>query len=118
MAILNELRCTVCRQGDTPLDQSQIEDLLSQIPEWILFIEDGSKKIRRRFGFNDFSSAMEFSRKVGVLAEQEGHHPDIHTGWGYATIIWWTHKIEGLHKNDFIMAAKTDEIFTDFETDN
>ncbi len=67
--------------------------------------------LRRLFHFDTFAQALEFTTKVGELAEEEGHHPALLTEWGRATVMWWTHKIKGLHRNDFIMAAKTDALY-------
>lgn len=97
--------CVPCRGGIPPLSEAQAQALLQQIPEWSL--GDGGRRLSRRFDFPDFRRAMEFVCRVGELAEAEGHHPDIHFGWGWAEIVWYTHKIGGLHDNDFIMAAKT-----------
>ena len=72
---------------------------------------DGIKRLRRVFAFDDFAQALEFTKKVGELAEEEGHHPALLTEWGGTTVTWWTHKITGLHRNDFIMAAKTNELY-------
>ena len=82
------------------------EHFLKEVPEWML--SDDGVKIERQFPFDDFAKAMAFVNKVGDLAEAEGHHPDISFGWGYASVIFFTHKIKGLHENDFIMAAKVD----------
>ena len=84
------------------------EHFLKEIPEWML--SDDGDKIERQFPFDDFAKAMAFVNKVGDLAEAEGHHPDISFGWGYANVIFFTHKIKGLHENDFIMAAKVNEL--------
>jgi len=70
--------------------------------------KDGIKRLERVFRFEDFAEAMAFTEKVAGIAESEGHHPALLTEWGRVTVTWWTHKIRGLHKNDFIMAAKTD----------
>ena len=78
---------------------------------WELAEVDGVKRLRRVFPFDDFAQALEFTRTVGEAAEAEGHHPALLTEWGRATVSWWTHKIKGLHRNDFIMAAKTDELY-------
>jgi len=71
----------------------------------------GVRRIRREFRFGDFRSAMEFAIKVGELAEREQHHPDLHVAWGKVMVETWTHKIHGLHKNDFVLAAKIDGIY-------
>jgi 4a-hydroxytetrahydrobiopterin dehydratase len=86
----------------------EAESMLREIPGWDL--EEDATKIRRSFRFRDFAQAMEFARKVGDLAEGEGHHPDIAMGWGYCTVVFQTHKIRGLHGNDFIMAAKVNAL--------
>lgn len=82
--------------------------MLLEIPGWGL--EEGATKIRRTFCFRNFAQAMEFARKVGDAAEEEGHHPDITVGWGYCAVVFQTHKIGALHQNDFIMAAKVNSL--------
>ena len=82
----------------------EAEGMLAQVPGWKL--EEEAKGIRREFRFRNFADAMGFARKVGELAEEEGHHPDLSFGWGYCTVRFRTHSIRGLHENDFIMAAK------------
>jgi len=100
--------CVPCQGGIPPLDLENAQAMLAQTPGWSL-THNGSR-LERRFDFNNFAAALDFVNRVGVLAEQEGHHPDMHFGWGYATIVYYTHKIDGLHENDFIMAAKTNEL--------
>jgi 4a-hydroxytetrahydrobiopterin dehydratase len=106
--------CTPCRGGEPPLSLQQAEQLRSQAPEWNLL--DEGHRIERRFKFKNFVEALAFVDNVGKLAEAEGHHPDITFGWGYATISLYTHKIKGLHENDFIMAAKIDRLLSSNET--
>jgi 4a-hydroxytetrahydrobiopterin dehydratase len=101
---LDAKSCTPCRGGIPPLDRAEAERLLPEAPGWSL--EDGATRITRRFTFDDFAAAMTFVQRVGELAEAEGHHPDICFGWGYCEVAFQTHKIQGLHENDFIMAAK------------
>jgi 4a-hydroxytetrahydrobiopterin dehydratase len=84
------------------------QEYLSETPGWSLI--EGSSKIRRNFRFKDFLSALEFVQKISALAEEQGHHPDISFGWGYCSVIFYTHTIAGLHKNDFIMAAKVNAL--------
>ena len=115
MALLNELKCTVCQVGDIPLDDEEISDLLIDINEWTVIEEKGIKKITKIFLFNDYLSALEFTNQVAHLAENEGHHPNIKLDWGKVTVTWWTHKIGGLHKNDFIMASKTDCLISELK---
>ena len=105
-ANLADKTCIPCRGGIPPMGVSAAKLLLAQAPAWTLM--DDARRIERTFRFPDFKEAMAFVTKVGDLAEAEGHHPDIHFGWGYATISMHTHKIKGLHENDFIMAAKID----------
>ena len=100
--------CTPCRGGIPPLNLQQAQAMIVEAPGWTL-IENGTR-LRRDYAFNDFASAMQFANKVGVLSEQEGHHPDIRVGWGYCHVEFQTHKIKGLHENDFIMAAKVNAL--------
>ncbi len=103
-------KCVSCRAGEPTLTDGEIYVLLPQVPEWQIREVDGMKRLERIFKFKNFAQALEFTNKVGEIAEQENHHPLIITEWGKVTIQWWTHKIGGLHKNDFVMAAKTDQI--------
>ena len=101
--------CTPCRGGVPPLTREQAEVFHAQAPNWQL--KDDAHRIERRFSFRNFRDALTFVQEVGKLAEAEGHHPNINFGWGNATISLQTKKIKGLHENDFIMAAKIDQIF-------
>jgi 4a-hydroxytetrahydrobiopterin dehydratase len=103
MSELASRTCTPCRGGIPPMSEDQATRLLDQAPGWELL---EGRRIERRFRFRNFKEALGFVDKVGALAEEEAHHPDITFGWGYATITLSTHKIKGLHENDFIMAAK------------
>ena len=105
---LDAKTCTPCRGGIPPLARSEAEGLLAQAPHWQL--DESATRISRRFTFPDFAAAMAFVQRVGAIAEAEGHHPDITFGWGYAEVVFYTHKIKGLHENDFIMAAKVNTI--------
>ncbi len=102
--------CVACRRDAPTVSDAEIAELLPQIPDWELVELDGIKRLRRVFRFDDFAQALDFTRTVGALAEAEGHHPALLTEWGRTTVSWWTHKIKGLHRNDFIMAAKTDAL--------
>jgi 4a-hydroxytetrahydrobiopterin dehydratase len=106
---LADKKCTPCRGGVPPLTREEAERFQVQTPNWEL--RDGSHRIERTFRFSNFQEALGFIRKLGEMAETEGHHPDISFGWGYATISLRTKKIEGLHENDFIMASKIDLMF-------
>jgi 4a-hydroxytetrahydrobiopterin dehydratase len=108
---LRELKCVPCRGGDPSLTGDQIQELQPQVPEWDVVERDGVKRLERVFKFRNFKDALAFTVKVGDLAEAEDHHPTLTTEWGKVTVTWWTHVIKGLHQNDFVMAAKTDQIY-------
>jgi 4a-hydroxytetrahydrobiopterin dehydratase len=101
--------CTPCRGGVPPLTREEIEAHRRQTPDWT--VRGDPDRIERRFTFKDFAEAFAFVSKAADLAEAEGHHPDITFGWGYALVSLYTHKIKGLHENDFIMATKLDQVF-------
>ena len=100
--------CAPCQGGIPPLEVGEAKKLQAQTPGWEL--KEGVHHIFRRFEFNNFQESLYFVNKVGELAEKEGHHPDVEFGWGYAGIKIFTHKINGLHENDFILAAKINEL--------
>ncbi len=112
MASLKNLRCIPCRGGEPTLEEKQIIEFHPQVPEWDIVEHNDIKRLERVFKFKDFKEALKFTNKVGKIAEEEGHHPVIVTQWGKVKVSWWTHKIKGLHRNDFIMAAKTDELYS------
>src|ERR1700690_2124802 len=105
MANLSQLKCVACRGGEPTLTDRQIMEFQPQVPEWQIKELNSEKRLERVFNFRNFSEALLFTDKVGTAAEKEDHHPLIITEWGRVTIQWWTHKIHGLHQNDFIMAA-------------
>ncbi len=106
------MKCTACRGGEPTLTDAEIAYLHPQVPEWsVVERGDGIKRLERAFKFKNFAEALAFTNRVGKIAEDEGHHTAILTEWGKVTVTWWTHKIKGLHQNDFIMAAKTDRAF-------
>jgi 4a-hydroxytetrahydrobiopterin dehydratase len=111
MKPLVEMKCEACRGDAPPLSEDEIAALSPQVPEWTIVEREGIKRLERTFRFKDFAEALAFTNKVGALAEAEDHHPAILTEWGRVTVTWWTHKIRGLHLNDFIMAAKTDRLY-------
>ena len=111
MTDLSQMTCVVCRSGEPTLIESEISELQPQVPEWQVKEVGGMKQLERVFKFKNFAQALEFTDKVGAIAEEQDHHPLLITEWGKVTVSWWTHKIGGLHKNDFIMAAKTDDIY-------
>jgi 4a-hydroxytetrahydrobiopterin dehydratase len=110
MSELSEMRCTACRGDEPTLTEAEIAEMRPQVPEWQVVQREGIKRLERVFRFRNFAQALAFANRVGEQAEEEGHHPALLTEWGKVTVTWWTHKIGGLHRNDFIMAARTDEL--------
>jgi 4a-hydroxytetrahydrobiopterin dehydratase len=108
---LSSEQCQACRADAPRVDAQTQNALLQQIPAWDVVRSDGVDRLQRSFDFPDFSGALAFTDLVGALAESLGHHPEIVTAWGNVTVNWWTHKIRGLHRNDFIAAAKTDQLY-------
>ena len=117
---LDKMKCVPCQGGVPTVTDSEIAQLHPQVSLWSIVKRgnDGIKRLERSFDFEDFAEALVFTNKVGELAEQEGHHPDILTEWGKVTVMWWTHKINGLHQNDFVMAAKTDGLYNSLEANS
>jgi 4a-hydroxytetrahydrobiopterin dehydratase len=107
---LTQMKCVACRKDAPTLTDAEIAALHPQVQDWEIVELDGIKRLRRVFPADDFGQALAFTKDVGELAEAEGHHPALLTEWGKTTVSWWTHKINGLHRNDFIMAARTDEL--------
>jgi 4a-hydroxytetrahydrobiopterin dehydratase len=112
MSGLSQLKCMPCRGGEPAVAKQETERLLLQMPDWRVVERDGVKRLERVYKFKDFGLALAFTNRVGELAEEEDHHPAILTEWGRVTVTWWTHAIKGLHQNDFIMAAKTDLMYS------
>jgi 4a-hydroxytetrahydrobiopterin dehydratase len=110
MAELHQMKCVACRGGEPPLTADEITALQPAVPEWEVIEIDGVPRLERSFKLKNFIEAMAFTNKIAMTAEKEDHHPLIVTEWGRVKVQWWTHKIKGLHKNDFIMAAKTDQL--------
>lgn len=104
---LADKKCVPCRGGIPPLKGDELEQLRRNVPDWIVTSEH---HLRREFRFPDFKQALDFVNRVGGVAEEQGHHPDILLAWGKADITLWTHKIDGLTESDFIMAAKIDRL--------
>ena len=111
---ISQEKCIPCRRGAPLLTQEEIDVLLPQIDKWILIKENSIQLLKKSFQTSDFSETMHLADKIFELAEKQGHHPKIVVEWGNLEIQWWTHKIRGLHRNDFIMAAKTDQIIKEF----
>ena len=111
MQDLRQSSCVPCRGGVPPLTDEEIARLKPQAPEWRVVEREGIKRLEREFRFGNFREALAFANQVGELAEREQHHPDLHVAWGKVVVETWTHKIKGLHTNDFILAAKTDQLY-------
>jgi 4a-hydroxytetrahydrobiopterin dehydratase len=107
MSDLASRECVPCRGGVPPLKGGELAPLLSQVRDWEVIAEH---HLRKSFKFADFRETQQFVNRVGDLAEEQGHHPDICFGWGKAEITIWTHKIDGLTESDFILAAKIDQL--------
>ena len=103
-------KCTACRAGAPLATADEVAAYLPQLPDWQLVEIDGVKRLQKVYTFKNFAQALEFTNQIGSVAEQENHHPAILTEWGRVTVSWWTHVIGGVHVNDFILAAKTDEL--------
>jgi 4a-hydroxytetrahydrobiopterin dehydratase len=107
MTELADKQCVPCRGGVPPLKGKELQAMHAGVPEWTVVDEH---HLTREYKFPDFKQALDFVNKVGALAEEQGHHPDILLAWGKAGVTMWTHKIDGLTESDFIMAAKIDRI--------
>lgn len=107
-AILAEQKCVACRADAPRATSAEQAAHMQQLPDWQVLERASVPQLERMFKFANFAQSLEFTNRVGALAEDYGHHPALLTEWGRVTVTWWTHKIGGLHNNDFVMAAKTD----------
>jgi 4a-hydroxytetrahydrobiopterin dehydratase len=114
MERLVDSKCTPSRKGDPPAAEAEVASYHAQVPDWEIIERDGISQLERVFKLKNFAQGLAFTNQVGELAEEEDHHPAILTEWGRVTVTWWTHAVGGLHKNDFIGAAKTDQLFAAF----
>ena len=112
MSSLTSQKCVACQADAPKVTDDELVEFIKEIPDWESITEDSILKLRRVFNFNDYAQAVQFSNQVADLAEEEDHHPAILLEWGKVQVTWWTHKILGLHKNDFIAAAKTDRLLS------
>ncbi len=110
METLAQERCVACDRNAPRLSDDELNTMLPQVPDWSVIEVDGIPRLQRTYTVPDFAAALDLTDRIGALAEAEGHHPAILTEWGRVTVSWWTHKIRGLHRNDVVMAAKTDQI--------
>ena len=108
---LKSMDCVRVKGEEATLTEEEIKEYKSQIPDWEIVEENGVKRLRRTYKFRNFREALAFTNKIGELAEEQDHHPQIITEWGKVTLSWWTHVVDGLHLNDFIMAAKSDQAY-------
>ncbi|MBQ0831096.1 4a-hydroxytetrahydrobiopterin dehydratase [Marinobacter sp.] len=111
MSGFGEQYCEACNADAPRATDAEKQALSKEITGWDILEVDGEEQLRKKFKFKNFVEALAFTNKVGELAEAEGHHPAILVEYGKATVSWWTHTIGGLHKNDFIMAARTDSAY-------
>jgi 4a-hydroxytetrahydrobiopterin dehydratase len=111
MSTLSAERCVACRRDSPRVTEKEIAELTREVSGWQRLERDGVVRLERVFSFSSFAEALAFTNRVGAVAEAEGHHPALLTEWGRVTVTWWTHTIRGLHRNDFIMAAKTERLF-------
>lgn len=103
------MKCEACRADSPRVTAERTAEYIQQLPDWAIVNQDGIDRLERVFKFSNFVDALAFTNRVGAIAEANGHHPLLTTEWGRVTVQWWTHKIHGLHMNDFILAAQTDE---------
>lgn len=103
--------CQPCRRGSEPLSQKDVMQWLEKLPDWQLTHYEGVPRVQREFPFDDFTQGVVFADQLAALADENDHHPELLITWGCVSVRWWTHSINGLHPNDFIMAAKTDLLF-------
>ncbi len=103
-------RCVPCEKGAPPISAEEIAELKPLVPDWEITEVKGVPRLQRTFRFRDYPSTLAFVQRLGELAEAEGHHPSMLVEWGKVRVQWWTHAIRNLHRNDFIMAAKTDQL--------
>ena len=111
MRTLSELKCVPCHGGEPALSEIEIQELQALLPGWQVVTLEDIPRLERVFKFKNFAQALAFTNMVGELAETADHHPALLTEWGRVTVTWWTHAIKGLHRNDFILAARTQAIF-------
>lgn len=111
MSKLTEQSCEACNADAPKVTAEEQRTLLKEVPEWAVVEHGGEQQLQRLFKLKNFVQAQELTNRIGELAESEDHHPAILLEYGKVTVRWWTHKIGGLHRNDFIMASRTDELF-------
>ncbi|MDP8959072.1 MAG: 4a-hydroxytetrahydrobiopterin dehydratase [Actinomycetota bacterium] len=109
MSELADQECIPCRGGVPPLEGDDLEELSARLDEGWRVVDQ--HHLEKEYRFKDFRGALAFTNRVGELAEEQGHHPDIYLSWGKVRLLIWTHKIDGLHESDFVLAAKADRLY-------
>lgn len=112
---LAQQTCIPCSGALPPATPAEIAQMHQEIADWEVVAVEDVLQLQRQYGFKNFAQALAFTNEVGAIAEAAGHHPSLLTEWGKVSVSWWTHAIGGLHHNDFVMAAKTDEIAKKYE---
>ena len=110
---LADRRCEACGPGAPQVAEAERAKLMAALPNWTVERVGGMDQLAAEYRFADFAAALDFVGKIGELAEAENHHPKLVLEWGRVEARWWTHSIGGLHRNDFIMAARSDRAFRD-----
>ena len=113
MSELIDESCSACRVGAPQVGEKESRELLLQIPDWAIVTLKEIPQLKREYKFRNFVDAQRFCNQVADMAESFNHHPEMTFGWGYARLTWYTHKIHGLHRNDFVCAAKSDQLFNE-----
>jgi 4a-hydroxytetrahydrobiopterin dehydratase len=111
MERLAQMNCVAVSKGAPPATEQEIAEYREGVPEWDIVERGGVQQLERTFKFKDFVQALAFTNQVGAVAEEQDHHPSIVTEWGKVTVTWWTHAVDGLHQNDFVAAAKVDQLY-------
>ena len=112
MTDLTKMKCEACSFEAPRVGEDEKAEYLESIPFWEIYSAQGIERLRRVFKLKNYALSVAFTQKIAAMAEEEDHHPLIVLEWGQVTVEWWSHKIKGLHRNDFISAAKTDELYT------
>jgi len=111
MTDYSQMTCEACRVGAPPATETELNEFLAGRSGWQRLVIDDEPRLRRVYTFKNFLNALAFTNSVGEIAESEGHHPALTTEWGRVTVDWWTHKIHDIHRNDLIMAARSDALY-------
>lgn len=110
MSALANSPCQACNADSQALSADEQRELLKQLSGWHINLIEGVAQLRKNYDFKNFRQALALTNSIGALAEAENHHPELTTSWGKLSVSWWTHSVQGLHRNDFIMAARCDAL--------